>query len=216
MPKKSSQSGFNGYDAILFDFDGVLADTEPLHHACWSEVLAPLGIDLDWETYRTRCIGPSDWDIMVMLANQHEPKLDPHVLYQTRPAKQRMFAARLTAARPIKPDVVDLINELYSYRLGVVTSSDASEIEPALIASGIRPRLDVLVTASDVSNPKPAPDPYLLAASKIGAERPLVVEDSLTGVASAQAAGFDVLRVESAESMPKALRAYLRGRSNFR
>ncbi len=209
-------SDFNGYDAILFDFDGVLADTEPLHHACWRLVLAPLGIDLDWETYRTRCIGPSDWDIMVMLANEHEPKLDPHALYQTRPAKQRMFAARMAAEPPIKPAVVDLIRELHTYRIGVVTSSDGSDSAPALIASGLRPHLDVLETASDVSNPKPAPDPYLLAASKIGAQRPLVVEDSLTGVASAQAAGFDVLRVESAESMPAALRAYLRQYDNFR
>jgi len=40
------------WEAILFDFDGVLADSEPVHHACWAEALAPHGIDLDWETYR--------------------------------------------------------------------------------------------------------------------------------------------------------------------
>ncbi|MCE5307235.1 MAG: HAD family phosphatase [Acidobacteriales bacterium] len=208
------------YDSILFDFDGVLADTEPIHHACWREVLAPLGINLDWETYRTRCIGLSDWEIMVMLATEHKPPLDPHLLYATRPVKQRMFAARMVAYPPIREATVDFISSLKKYRLAVVSSSDLSEIEPPLVACGIRPKLDALVTASDVKEPKPSPEPYLLAAHLLNAKSPLVVEDSLAGIASGKAAGFDVLRVESARSMPEALRSWLdrkNGRApNFR
>jgi len=208
------------YDSILFDFDGVLADTEPIHHACWREVLAPLGITLDWETYRTRCIGPSDWDIMVMLAAEHKPALDPHRLYATRPVKQRMFAARMAACPPIRKATVDLISDLKPFRLAVVSSSDLAEIEPPLVARGIRSKLDALVTASDVKEPKPSPEPYLRAAHLLNAKCPLVVEDSPAGIASGKAAGFDVLRIESAESMPAALRSWLEhknGRaSNFR
>lgn len=204
------------YDSILFDFDGVLADTEPIHHICWREILAPFGIDLDWQTYSTRCIGPSDWEIMVMLASEHKPPLDPNLLYATRPAKQRMFAQRLSGTQPIPKVVREFVTGLAGYKLAVVSSSDASEIEPPLINSGIRASLSALVTASDVENPKPSPEPYLLAARLLESRRPLVVEDSPTGIASAQAAGFDVLRVESAQSMPAALRSWLEHKNNFR
>lgn len=206
----------NYYDSILFDFDGVLADTEPIHHVCWREVLAPFGIDLDWETYRARCIGPSDWEILVMLARAHHPPLDPTKLYGTRPEKQRIFAARMAADPPISNDTVDLITSLSKYRLAVVSSSDVLEIEPPLLASGIRAKLAAMVTASDVQKHKPHPEPYLLAARLLQAKRPLVVEDSPTGIASATAAGFDVLRVENPASMPAALRSWLEHMNNFR
>jgi HAD superfamily hydrolase (TIGR01509 family) len=205
----------NYYDCILFDFDGVLADTEPIHHACWRAVLAPFGIDLDWETYRTRCIGPSDWEILVMLGRQHNPPLDPHQLYAARPRKQRIFAARMKADPPISSATVDLMVALKDYRLAVVSSSDVSEIEPPLVASGIRAELAALVTASHVQKHKPDPEPSLLAARLLKAERPLVVEDSPTGIASATAAGFDVLRVENPAAMPAALRSWLEHKNNF-
>jgi beta-phosphoglucomutase len=197
------------YDSILFDFDGVLADTEPIHHVCWREVLAPFGIDLDWETYRARCIGPSDWEIMSMLAREHNPPLDPMEIYATRPTKQRLFAQRMATNPPISSDTSKFLSSLNDYKLAVVSSSDLSEIEPPLTASGIRPMLTVLVTASHVENQKPSPEPYLLAARLLDARCPLVVEDSPTGVASATAAGFDVLRVESPAAMPAALRSWL-------
>ena len=206
----------NYYDSILFDFDGVLADTEPIHHACWREALAPFGIDLDWETYRTRCIGPSDWEILVMLGREHNPPLDPNTLYAARPGKQRIFATRIEADPPISSTTVDLISSLQDYRLAVVSSSDVSEIEPPLLASGIRSKLAAMVTASHVQKQKPDAEPYLLAARLLKAERPLVVEDSPTGIASATAAGFDVLRVENPASMPAALRSWLKHQNNFR
>jgi HAD superfamily hydrolase (TIGR01509 family) len=206
----------NYYDSLLFDFDGVLADTEPIHHACWREVLAPFGIDLDWETYRTCCIGPSDWEILVMLGSQHNPPLDPHQLYAARPEKQRFFAARMEADPPISGATVDLITSLKDYRLAVVSSSDVAEIEPPLLASGIRAKFAAMVTASHVQKQKPDPEPYLLAAHLLKADKPLVVEDSPTGIASAKAAGFDVLRVENSAAMPAALRSWLEHKNNFR
>jgi beta-phosphoglucomutase len=206
----------NYYDSILFDFDGVLADTEPIHHVCWREVLAPFGIDLDWETYRARCIGPSDWEVVVLLGSEHDPPLDPMELYATRPEKQRIFAARMEATRPISSATMDLITSLTDYRLAVVSSSDVSEIEQPLVASSIRDKLATLVTASDVQRHKPHPEPYLLAARLLNAKRPLVVEDSPTGIASGTAAGFDVLRVENPASMPAALRSWLEHMNHFR
>ena len=55
------------YDAILFDFDGVLVDSEPVHHAVWQEVLAPYSISLSWDEYQRRCIGVSDKEMILEL-----------------------------------------------------------------------------------------------------------------------------------------------------
>ncbi|MEO7653512.1 MAG: HAD hydrolase-like protein, partial [Bryobacteraceae bacterium] len=57
-----------GFDSILFDFDGVLADTEPVHWSCWAEVLRPEGIELDWDTYVRHGIGLADVDMLTFLA----------------------------------------------------------------------------------------------------------------------------------------------------
>ncbi len=57
------------YEAILFDFDGVLADTEPIHWACWSEVLTPYGLHVDWETYRECCVEIKQDRFVVHLAS---------------------------------------------------------------------------------------------------------------------------------------------------
>ena len=58
------------YDAILFDFDGVLADTEPLHCQCWAEILKPFGYELTWETFVREFVGVSDQDLVRRMAAQ--------------------------------------------------------------------------------------------------------------------------------------------------
>src|ERR1035437_8527810 len=62
--------------AIFFDFDGVLLDTEPAHSACWAEVLAPAGVTLTWEYYRDHCIGIDDRDMLRAMARQSWPPVD--------------------------------------------------------------------------------------------------------------------------------------------
>ncbi len=79
-----------------------------------------------------------------------------------------------------------------------------------LVRAGIRHRFEILVCGSEeVERLKPAPDPYLLAARKLGVDRALVVEDSDAGEQSGRAAGFDVVRVRSASEVPSRVRAAL-------
>jgi beta-phosphoglucomutase len=198
-----------GYDAVLFDFDGVLADTEPLHFACWAETVAPLGIRLDWETYRRFGIGNTDAGLMRLMAGLAKPPVALELVAAKYPEKRRLFLERALAEPPIPQPVVELINSLPFYRLAVVTSSYLVEVEPLLERAGIRDRFETLVSASDVARTKPSPDPYLLAASRLGAQKPLVVEDSAPGIASALAAGFDVVEVRSPADVPEAVRAAL-------
>src|SRR5271165_2850727 len=138
------------WDALLFDFDGVLADTEPIHHDCWRQILEPYGIQLHWDFYVKQCVGVSDRLMIERLASERTPPIPFEEIWPEYQRKQLMFQA--------------------------------------------------FVCGREVANLKPAPDPYLRGAELLGASKPLVIEDSDAGVASARAAGFDVLRVTNAES----------------
>ena len=199
------------YDAILFDFDGVLADTEPLHFACWRQVLEPLGIHLNWPFYQERCIGVSDRQMVERLAAERIPPLP---LDQAMPAyhsKLGIFRARIEANPPFLPETVALVRELHNiYQLAVVSSSGRGEVEEPIERAGFRDCFQSFVCGKEAVNLKPSPDPYLRAAELLGAARPLVVEDSDAGVESARAARFDVLRVSSAESVAREVRNWLK------
>jgi beta-phosphoglucomutase len=198
------------YDAVLFDFDGVLADTEPLHFACWSRAVAPMGIRLDWETYRRFGIGHTDAELARLLAGLANPPVPLHLLEAKCFAKRRLFMRKaLAGPNHISASVCELIKWLRGYRLAVVTSSHRIEVEPLLERAGILARFDAIVAAGDVSRAKPAPDPYLHAAQRLLAQTPLVVEDSEAGIESARAAGFDVVHVRRPEEVGEAVRQAL-------
>ena len=197
------------YDAVLFDFDGVLADTEPVHWACWREILEPLEIDLTWEVYAANCIGVRDGDMLPFLASLARRPVIAESLELSYERKRALFRSRVAETNPCAPETIELIRSLTDYRLAVVTSSGRLEVEPVLERAGIRERLAAMVFGEDVTRHKPAPDPYLLAVSRLKATCPLVVEDSAAGVASARAAGLDVLQIGSSSDVPSMLIAKL-------
>ena len=191
------------YDALLFDFDGVLADTETLHHRAWNQILEPFSIQFDWEDYQKRCIGIADR----VVARRLNLGVDEVELVA---GKQAIFRAAMEATPPFLRDSMDLVRQLaLDHKLAVVSSSGRSEVEPSLVLVGLRAFFQVLITCEDVQHLKPAPDPYLLAAERLDARRPLVIEDSDAGVSSAQAAGFELIRVAGAMTMAAELRAFL-------
>ncbi len=194
------------YEAILFDFDGVLVDSEPVHFECWQEILRTFGMHLDWETYRTHGIGVSDRDLMALICQQAGRPLEVDRLLAEYPRKKELFRDRMLQRQAFPTGVLELFPQLQAYQLAVVTSSGQSEVEPILREAGIHDFFRAVVYGGDVKKLKPAPDPYLLAVKKLGVRRALVVEDSDAGEASARAAGLDVLRVESPSEMPELLR----------
>lgn len=194
------------YDSILFDFDGVLADTEPIHYQCWLEVLAPFGIEPSWDYYQRECIGISD---RLMVERISTPALFDQI-WSKYADKQALFRHKLTLKSPFLEETAALISDLSPrYKLAVVSSSGRTEVEPPIVRAGLREHFQAMVCGREAGNLKPAPDPYLHAAELLGAENPLVVEDSAAGEASGLAAGFEVLRVTSAESVPGDLRTLL-------
>jgi HAD superfamily hydrolase (TIGR01509 family) len=194
------------FDAILFDFDGVLADTEPVHCACWAEVLKPFGVALDWDYYRDHAVGIDDKDMLRALAARSSPPLDWRTLFAEFPAKQELFRQRTLSRPPFLSALDRLLGDLHrTYSLAVVTSSARAEIDPLLAAGGLRHHFDAVVGAEDVARFKPDPEPYRKAAELLRARTPLVVEDSPAGLASGRAAGFAVLPIAAPGEMPALL-----------
>jgi beta-phosphoglucomutase-like phosphatase (HAD superfamily) len=91
------------------------------------------------------------------------------------------------------------------YRMAVVSSSACDEIEPLLEGAGLRQYFDTVVGGGDVKKHKPDPEPYRLAATRLGVDRAVVLEDSEAGLASGRAAGFDVIAVKHPEDVPALL-----------
>ena len=194
------------WDALLFDFDGVLADSEPVHHSAWNQTLKPLGIQLDWDDYRKHFVGISD---EIALRDRLGIREGGEALVAR---KVELFRQGLATAQPFLPDTIKMLQEVCrSYRLAVISSSYRSEVEPPLVRGGIRPLFQMLICGDDVKNFKPSPEPYLLAAERMAARRPLVIEDSEAGVASGRAAGFEVLQVSRVEDVGREVRKYLAG-----
>ncbi|MBS1855937.1 MAG: HAD family phosphatase [Acidobacteria bacterium] len=199
----------NHFQGIFFDFDGVLLDTEPDHCACWAEVLRARGVELTWEYYRDHCIGIDDRDMLRVLARMADPPKEFDELWALYPEKKRLFQQRMTAP-PFEAELKAMLPALAGeYRLAVVSSSASVEIEPLLLAGGIRAHFATIVGGENVKRHKPAPEPYLLAAERLGVARALVIEDSQAGIASGRAAGFEVLAVRHPREVPGALRARL-------
>lgn len=198
------------YEAILFDFDGVLVDSEPVHYDCWLEVLAPFNIPLGWDEYCATCIGLSDRLMAQFLVPRANPPITFEQLWDQYPRKKALARDRMLAAGVFTKEVAALMRGLADrYKLGVVTSSGKTEVEPILEHAGVLPLLGTAVYASDVERHKPAPDPYLLAVERLGITRALVVEDSSAGMEAGRAAGLDVLHIPVQSQVCDLVRARL-------
>jgi beta-phosphoglucomutase len=197
------------HKTILFDFDGVLAETEPHHYAAWNEALAPVGIQVDWEEYRREWIGVADSVMLESLGRRAQPPRLLSELKLLHPEKRRILQRRIARVELICPELKGLLARLDGYRLGVVTSSGRSEIEPILAREGVLGYFGACIYGDEVLRLKPDPEPYRTALERLGVRSALVVEDSAAGAASAEGAGCEVLQVGSAEEVVPRLKARL-------
>lgn len=198
--------GVAPYDAILLDFDGTLVDSEPIHYACWLEVLAPFGVNFTWEEYERNCIGVSDRAMIEKLAGSLGVPFEE--LYATYPAKKALLRER-TVANPPMPTAVREILPKLPLPLGLVTSSHKLEVAPVLEALQLMQLFRGAVYGDEVGNLKPHPEPYLTAAARLNVQKPIVFEDSQAGLASARAAGFTAVHVAHPNELPALLALHL-------
>jgi HAD superfamily hydrolase (TIGR01509 family) len=182
----------------LLDFNGVLVDDEPLHHAAFADVLAARGIDLPWALYLSEYLALDDEGVARKALGAAAPPAEADVralLRDKRAAYHRLAAERLR----FYPGAADFVRALAAFGPVVIVSGAwRDEIEGALARLAVRDAVAAVVSADDTSACKPDPEGYRLGLAALGralgspaAAGPgvVAVEDSPGGVAAARAAG---------------------------
>lgn len=179
------------FDAILFDLDGTLIDTETVAMATGMAAFAAHGHPVDL-AFMHGLIG-KDEPTASRLIGAALPGADLAAINRDWRAA---FEAGVDAGLPLKPGA-DVLLAHTACPLAIVTSTGRAGAHRKLAVAGIAQAFRLVVTLDDVTAPKPAPDPYLLAASLLGLppERCLVFEDSETGAEAAHRAGCTVVQV---------------------
>jgi HAD superfamily hydrolase (TIGR01509 family) len=196
-------------EALVFDYDGVLADTEPLHWKSWAALFRPYDVELTWEEYGRIGRGVSDIQMFASLVKD-APRLPVDELMLLNVQRRRMVLERSLAESPIPRETVELLAALNAHRIGLVTSSDRIDVEPVLRATAIYDKFDAIVFGDEVPIHKPAPDPYLLIAKNLGVHTGIAFEDSDSGMKSARAAGFKAVRIEHPSNLAQVVAQSLR------
>ncbi len=182
---------------LLFDMDGTLVDTDHMHFAAFLTVLAPHGVSLDWATYRQFIMGRSNEMIGAKLLPHVPPEHHAEIL-AGKEAEYRTLVGDLEPAAGLT-DLLDWANAS-GIGVAVVTNAPRESAEHVLKALKIRSRFGFVITADEVSDPKPHPMPYLTALERLGGDphRSVAFEDSTAGVSSAVAAGLPVVGIAAA------------------
>lgn len=191
--------------AIIFDFDGVLVNSEPLHFRAFEEVAASEKIELTEHEYYTELIGFDDKGAWKHLFASRKRELDPKTFLRVLTHKGEVMRD-LIERRQYKPlrGVEEFVRGLWrNYPLAICSGALREEIETMLEGIALRDCFSVIVAAEDVSVGKPDPSGYLLAAKLLGAKTKhhlapascLIVEDAPMVVKSVKKAGFPVLAV---------------------
>lgn len=179
--------------ALIFDLDGTLADTMPAHYIAWKEALAPHGIDFPEDKFYS-CGGMSTLKIVQMLSTEQGKPADPLTVSN---AKYEAFFKHLPGIKPIDA-ILDIARGHHGkLPMAVATGGRRHGAEKIIGHLGIGHLFDAMVTADDVQNHKPHPETFLRAAELLGvaAENCRAYEDAVPGLASARAAGMDVVDV---------------------
>jgi len=195
-------------DAVIFDFDGVIVDTEPLHYRAFRKVLDPMGFGFTWQEYVETYMGFDDRDAFREAFRVRGKTLDDRRLSQLVDAKSLVFQDILRDGVSAYPGVVPLIESLHASGLPMAICSGAlrSDIDPILARLGISRCFPQIVTADEVRKSKPDPECYTLAFQKLSLAYPsaistpgrcLAIEDTPAGIFAAKRAGLKVLAVSN-------------------
>ena len=181
--------------AVLFDFDGVIADTENVHVAAWQRTFGVMG----WQESDETCSRAAEIDDRAFVLEVFARRKIEKGNVEGWVARKQELTLRLLADSPrVYPGVVAVVDRLRGRaRLGVVTTTWRANVEAVLEASGLRQAFEVVVAKEDVRVPKPDPECYRLALAKLKlpVSEVVALEDSPGGLAAARGAGVRVVAV---------------------
>ena len=180
--------------ATLFDFDGVLVDSEPVHLAAFNDVLARLNIKLSTDEYIDRYLSLDDAGVFREVLNRARITIDEEQVRALVAAKTPLFLDRFAATFRVFQGARELVKRRAGRGpVGVVSGALLAEVEVGLSKMGVRDSVAFIIAADDTTACKPDPAPYragLAALSKLGhAGGVVAIEDSVGGIRSATGAG---------------------------
>ena len=188
------------FEAYIFDCDGTLADTMPLHYQAWLEVLKGQNCDFP-EALFYELGGVPTGRIVEILNERHGCSLP---VQKTATRKDDLFIQMIPQTLPIEP-VVELVHQFYGVKpLAVASGGTRNIVTRTLEALGILHKFKAIITVEDYRHGKPAPDPFLEAARQLGVvpQHCLVFEDTTAGIAAAKAADMKWVLVEPPQRKP--------------
>jgi len=189
--------------AIIWDFDGVIVDSEPAHYRAFLAVVEPMGITFDYETYLKRYVGYDDrdgFDVILRDAGQAAP--DESARQDMFEKKADAFDAIMASAATALPGSLELVKELHgTLPQAIASGATQRDIKGVLEHFGLVDHFPVIVAADDVERSKPDPTSYRLAVQRLAVHHNtelapadcLAIEDTAAGVASASGAGLMTL-----------------------
>lgn len=192
-------SFFHQVRAVIFDHDGTLVDSEPVHRSCWQKALDPFGAHLSQEQYSEHLSGiPSIRSAQWLITQFNLDYAAADLLH----SKQRYLQQYLLEqACPLMKNARTLLEQLEAQNmpLAIASGAGSGEVQRTLQFHRLGHFFPVVVTKDDVTHNKPAPDVYLAAAERlqVSAEQCLAIEDSDSGQASALAAGMRCIRLDT-------------------
>ncbi len=192
--------------AILFDFDGIIVDSERLHHETMVAAMAGAGPATPWEFYQEHLMGVDDRGAFAVLLERAGIVPTPDEIQRRIAVKAKLFAAAAAAGRaPVLPGAVALVRACATQGpVGLCSGALRSDIRPILNALEIADCFAEMVTADDVPQSKPDPACYRLCVARLAARFPaagitpaacVAIEDTADGIRAARGAGIPVVGV---------------------
>lgn len=194
-------------DALIFDFDGVIVDSEPVHMATFQQVLRGEGIEMSSDDYYGKYLGFDDYDCFKAVGADHDRPFSDADVRRLTEAKTQLVLQEFQTSVKALPGAVELIRQAArtGTPLAICSGSLREEIQVASESIGVRDCFKVIIAAEDVQRGKPDPEGYRLALEQLApfaqdgpaATKSAVIEDSPAGIQSAAALGIKVLAVST-------------------
>lgn len=196
MKKKTTK---NLISSVIFDVDGVLVDTVPLHFRAWQKVFTEEGIIFGKKEYQRINGVPRDAGIQTIL----NAYATPDHIRDIGDRKQRYYLDFLAQNSPKPlPGILSFLSQIHEAGWRMAAASSSKNAISVLTSAQIITRFDIVITGYDFQYPKPHPDIFLTASRLLGVKPAMtvVVEDAVNGVAAAIAGGFYCVAVANSES----------------
>jgi len=195
--------------AIIFDFDGVIADSERLHLRSYQEILAPEGVTISTEDYLEKYLGYDDFGVFKAVGRDYGIPMDEHRVSELIARKGQRYESLAAAGEMLFPGAAEFIRTAAAaVPIAIASGALTHEIEDVLERSGLLPLFPVIVGADQTEHSKPHPEPYRTAFERLRAQsgrdlvawRTVAIEDSRWGLVSARGADLRCVAVSTTYS----------------